>query len=277
MEKEKKMKMFQWSIALLIIGGSLAAGQDSGTDRVSVPLSDPSRPALLKVGLVSGSILVKGYNGKEVIVELRQKPDEENKERSKGGLRLIPNTSAGLTVEEENNVVSVGTGYRSMNSEKTLSIQVPSNTSLNLSTVNDGDIDVEGITGEIEVNNTNGSVTLKNVSGSAVAHALNGDLTATFVSVTPNKSMSFSSLNGKIDVTFPSTMKASLNLKSEQGEIYTDFDVVMEKSTPKIEEEGRGKKRRVVLEKGMRGTINGGGAEILFKNFNGDIVIRKGK
>jgi DUF4097 and DUF4098 domain-containing protein YvlB len=89
--------------------------------------------------------------------------------------------------------------------------------------------------------------------------------------------MSYSSLNGDIEVTFPPTLKAALNLKSEQGEIYTDFDIAMEKSAPKIEEEGRGKKRRVVLEKRMRGTINGGGAEILFKNFSGDIIIRKKK
>jgi len=27
----------------------------------------------------------------------------------------------------------------------------------------------------------------------------------------------------------------------------------------------------------MTGTINGGGAEVQFKNFNGDIYIRKGK
>jgi DUF4097 and DUF4098 domain-containing protein YvlB len=163
-----------------------------------------------------------------------------------------------------------------MHREKQLMIQVPPNTSAKLSTVNDGDIEVEGITGEIEVNNVNGGVTLRNVSGSAVAHALNGDLIANFRDVTPNKTMSFSSLNGKIDVTFPPSIKATLSLKSEQGDIYSDFDIAMEKTATKIEEEGTGKHKRIVIEKGMRGTINGGGPEILFKNFSGDIYIRKG-
>lgn len=271
---------------------SVAFGQQEKAERISIPLSDPTRPAMLKVGLLTGSIFVKAYNGKDVIVELtpkRQKAkgdesdeaeeDEErgNSGRSRAGLRLIPNTAAGLEVEEEDNVVKVSTGHRSLNQAKVLSIQVPTNTSVKLSTVNDGDIEVEGISGEIEVNNTNGSVYLRKISGSAVAHALNGELTVDFVSVTPNKSMSFSSLNGTIEVTFPTDTKASLDLKSERGEIYTDFDIVMEKSTAKIEEEGKGKRRRVVMEKGMRGAINGGGAEFLFKNFNGDIIIRKKK
>lgn len=256
---------------------SLGFGQEPSVNRITVPLSDPARPAMLKIGFTTGSISVKAYNGKDVIVELTQKMERETERKERNGLRLIPNTSAGLTIEEEDNVVSVGSGYRSMNTEKILIVQVPVKTSVKLSTINDGDINVEGIEGEIEVTNTNGSVFLKDVSGFAVAHALNGDIKASFKAVTPNKAMSFSSLNGTIDVTFPPSIKATLNLKSEQGEIYTDFDVLMEKTAPKIEEEGRGKRRRVVIEKTMRGTINGGGAEMLFKNFNGDIIIRKAK
>ncbi len=276
--KENIMNTRHMIVGLLLgVLGSMAVGQQANPERLSIALTDPSRPAMLKVGLIAGSIFVKAYDGKDIVVEITSNREREIPERSKDGLRLIPNTSSGLTVEEDNNEVTVSTGYRSIHENKTLTIQVPTNTSLKLSTVNEGDIEVEGVNGEIEVNNTNGSVHLKRISGSVVAHALNGDLTADFVAVTPNKSMSFSSLNGDIEVIFPPTLKATLNLKVEQGEIYTDFDVKMEKSVPKIEEEGRGKRRRVVMEKGMRGSINGGGAEILFKNFTGDIVIRKRK
>ena len=274
------MKKALKTLSLLFLMFSTAAGgmQDPNVDRVTVPLDDPARPAFVNVGLMSGSISVKAHSGKDVIVEIRQQLESiRPKQKIQGGLRLIPNTSSGLTVEQEGNTVEVGVGMAAMHREKQLSILVPVNTSVKLSTVNEGDIDVEGINGEIEVNNVNGAVYLRNISGSAVAHALNGDLVASFQSVTANKSMSFSSLNGKIDVTFPPSIKATLSLKSEQGEVYTDFDVVMEKTATKIEEEGTGKRKRIVIEKGMRGTINGGGAEILFKNFNGDIYIRKGK
>lgn len=267
-----------FSLAGVCFSQTPAATQSPNVDRVTVPLADPTRPVRLNVSLLSGSITVKVHSGKDVAIELRQEmevPDRE--EKTSGGLRRIPNTSSGLTVEQEGNTIEIGTGLAALHREKRLTVFVPVTTSVNLSTVNDGDIEVEGIKGEIEVNNVNGSVHLRDVSGWVVAHALNGDLTVTFREVTPDKSMSFSSLNGTIDVTLPASTKATLNLKSEQGEIYTDFDIAMEKTATKIEEEGKKGKKRIVLEKGMRGTINGGGAEFLFKNFSGDIMIRKGQ
>src|SRR5437762_11908492 len=44
----------------------------SGPEHVSVNLSDPGRPALVKASLVNGGITVKGYDGKEVVVEARR-------------------------------------------------------------------------------------------------------------------------------------------------------------------------------------------------------------
>jgi DUF4097 and DUF4098 domain-containing protein YvlB len=38
---------------------------------------------------------------------------------------------------------------------------------------------------------------------------------------------------------------------------------------------GKGGKYKVKIDKNVRGTINGGGQEIQFKNFNGNIYIRK--
>ncbi len=115
-----------------------------------------------------------------------------------------------------------------------------------------------------------------------MAHALNEDLTVVFTKVNPQKPMSFSSLNGKIDVTLPADVKASVLMKSDQGEIYSDFDlnVQTENIAPSVrKEDNQGKKGkfRVSVEKSTRATINGGGQEIQFTNFNGDIYIRKGK
>ena len=40
-----------------------AQAQSSG-DKISVNLSDPARPAFVKVSMVNGSIIVKGYDGR---------------------------------------------------------------------------------------------------------------------------------------------------------------------------------------------------------------------
>ncbi|MGB2869885.1 MAG: DUF4097 family beta strand repeat-containing protein [Bacteroidota bacterium] len=254
-------------------------------DKINVPLTDPARAIFLKVGLLSGSITVKGSSIKEVIVEAKirktdegEEDEERSSKKSRAGLKLIQNVSTGLTVEEDDNLVTVGTRNAGGSRTVDLTIQVPANCSMKLTTVNDGNIVVDDITGDLEISNTNGEVDLNRISGSAVAHALNGHVKVTFSKVNPEKSMSFSSLNGDIDVAFPPDIKATMNLKSEQGEIYTDFDIAMEKTSTKVEDNTKGKgKFRVTLEKGMKGKVNGGGSEMQFKNFNGDIYIRKGK
>jgi DUF4097 and DUF4098 domain-containing protein YvlB len=263
-----------------MLGVALAAsstcGQtqaQSGGDHVSVNLSDPSRPALVKASLVSGGITVKAYDGKEVVVDAHARNRESG--HSESNMKRIIVSSTGLSVEEENNEVRVSTD--SYMRPIDLTIAVPVHTSLKLSAVNSGDIVVTGVDGELDVNDVNGSVTLNNVSGSAIAHALNGRLLATFTRVN-QKPMAFSSLNGDIDVTFPADLKANLSLKSDRGEILSDFDVQIQTSAPQqTVEDGRknGGKYLVKIDKTVHATINGGGPEYQFTNFNGGIYIRK--
>ena len=257
-----------------------ALAQDVPADRVSVPLRDPSRPGLVKVNLMTGGIVVKGYDGKEVVVEARLRGAIAGKKENKKseGLKHIEIATTGLTVEEENNVVSVNTGP--MGRTVDLTLQVPTATSLKLGCMNDGSIVVEKVEGEIEANNLNGPVTLTNVSGVVVAHSLNGEVLTQMEKVTPDKPMSFSTLNGDIDVTLPSDLKAKVKLETQNGEIYSDFEIGLERSPrPPAVEDGRkeGGKYRIVFDKGVVGSINGGGPEIQFKTVNGNIRIRKGK
>lgn len=251
-----------------------AAKAQNGPDKVSVNLSDPTRSAFVKASSVNGSITVKAHDGKEVIVEARVR-NEENEKPSSGPKRLnISNT--GLTVEEENNEVRVGTDSYARTID--LTISVPAHTSVKLRAVNDGDISVTGLDGDLDVDDINGSVTLANVSGSVVAHALNGQVHATFARVNSQKPMAFSSLNGDIDVTFPADVKANVSIRSDRGDVFSDFDVQLQASAPKQEvEDGRGKggKYRVKIDKTVHGTINGGGPEYQFTNFQGQIYIRK--
>ena len=132
-------------------------------------------------------------------------------------------SSTGLNVEAENNQVRISTDAIQRTVDVT--ITVPVHTSLSLKTVNDGNILVTGVDGELDIDNINGDVALKNVSGSVVAHALNGKVLATLNRVDPQKNMAFSSLNGDIDVTFPADLKANVNMRTDNGEVYSDFDV----------------------------------------------------
>jgi hypothetical protein len=259
-------------IAALIAAPAIKA--QAGVDRIPVTLSDPSRPALVKVSMVNGSITVKAHEGKEVIVEAHARNSEGG--RSEGGPKRLAISTTGLSVEEENNEVRINTESYARAIDVTVS--VPVRTSLKLRAVNDGNIVVTGVDGELDVDDINGSVTLNNVSGSVVAHALNGKVLATFNRVDPKKSMAFSSLNGDIDVTFPADLKANVSIKSDRGDVFSDFDVALNQAAaqPVVEDSrGKGGKYRVKIDKTVHGTINGGGPEIQFTNFQGQIYIRK--
>lgn len=275
-----------YKFALLIAAVMLAAGarplNAQSDNKVTVPLTDPSRPVSLRAHLVSGSITVKGADVKEVVVEARARSHEDSGRDDSGhdgraaGMKHIPMTSTGLNIEAENNQIRVSTDSYQRTID--LTITVPVHTSLSLHSVNDGNIMVTGVDGEFDINNVNGEVDLKNIGGSAVAHALNGHVVATFNRIDPAKPMAFSSLNGDIDVTFPADLKANVTLRTDNGEVYSDFDIKVQPNAPQQSVEdsrGKGGKYRVKIEKNVLGTINGGGQEIQFKNFNGNIYIRK--
>lgn len=264
------------AIAAVLAGTQLMCAQ-SDNNHVTVPLSDPTRPVTLRAHLINGSITVKGADVKEVTIDAKSRGGEDSGRNGRAeGMKRIPMTSTGLNVEAENNQVRVSTD--AINRTVDLTITVPVHTSLSLHTVNDGNISVSGVDGELDVNDVNGEVDLKNIGGSAVAHALNGHVVVTFNRIDPTKSMAFSSLNGDIDVTFPTDLKASVSMRTDNGEVYSDFDIKLQPSAPQqtVEDNrGKGGKYQVRIDKNVKGTINGGGQDIQFKNFNGNIYIRK--
>ena len=255
--------------------GILAFGQDAG-DKITVPFRDASKPRVVNVEVFNGSITVRGYSGNDAIVEAtgRGSSRRGRPREVPDGMHQIGPASSGLDITEDNNVVTIRAG---LTGSSDVTIQVPTQTSLKLRSVNGGKIVVEGISGEIDVQNMNGSVSVTNVSGSVLANSMNGKVTVSLDHVTPNKTMSFSSMNGTIDVTLPADVKANLKMKSDNGDIYSDFDVKLSGSQPPQVDDQRGKggRYRIRVDKTMYGTINGGGPEMQFVTYNGNILIHK--
>jgi hypothetical protein len=264
----------QLAIAALLLTGLWSFAEESGPSRVVVPLSDPTRPAMVKAHLLNGSITVKGYDGKEVIVETRGKEHERESPEPAEGARGLRRIDSPLSIDAENNEVNIKLDV--FHQDADCIITVPRRSSLSLSTVNGSSINVSDVEGELDVKNINGAVTLNHVAGSVVAHALNGRVLATFTRVDPQKPMAFSSMNGDIDVTLPADVKANLTLRTDNGGIYSDFDIPFTGSRTILEEnKGTGGKYRLKTDKTVHATLNGGGQEIQIKNFNGNIYLRK--
>jgi DUF4097 and DUF4098 domain-containing protein YvlB len=262
----------RWIISFALV---CAIAQAQEPDRASVPFSNPSGPKTVKVHILNGAVTVKGYSGNEVVVEARGRGSRSNSVSPSGGMHRIETRGSGLQVEEDNNVVEITTG--AMNRTSDLVIQVPSQVSLRVGTTNNGGIEIENVVGDIDAQALNGPVTIRNVSGAVVAHSLNGKVVVTLDQITAGKPMSFSTLNGDIDVTLPASTKANVKMKTDNGDIYTDFDIVISAANnkPDVETGGSKGKYRVRFDHGTYGAINGGGPEFQFTTLNGRIYIRK--
>lgn len=310
--------------ALLTIGrvaGAQPAPPASNNNRVTVPFTDAARPGTVKVNVLSGSISVKTGTGRDVVVTTsassRDRDRNDDRDQSRGrrgngnggndnttGLRRLTQP-AGVNIEQENNVVSISAPV--MVGPMTVSIEVPAATSLVLHAVNGGEVSVDGVNGSIEVNNVNGSIHLTNVGGPVIAHATNGEVVATLRQMPTGKPMSFTSFNGDVDVTLPASAKANLKMRSDRGDVYTDFDVQTTAAPAQSASDARGAgqpnpspnrnprpspnnrgrddrdepkdkaKYRIDMDRSIYGTVNGGGADFELRTFNGDVFLRKAK
>jgi hypothetical protein len=262
-------------IALLLI--SLTA-QSQEKEQMTIPLSDPSKAAKLTVGIVTGSIKVTGYSGKDIVIDAvvqEENQSKNRKERSDGMKRISVNRGFEITARERDNHVTVGVS--NPNLDVNITVRVPTKCSLKLSTVNNGNIDVENVHGNHEISNINGHIKMKSVAGSVLANTINEDIVVNFTDITANTPMAFTTLNGKVDVTFPANLRSNVKLKSDRGEVLSDFDIDIERTAAKVTQATDKDKGLYKIKKDdwTYGKINGGGAEIMMKSMNGDVYIRK--
>jgi Putative adhesin len=275
------------SIVFIAVTIPLAAQDPAPSpQRTTLPFSDPSRPKSLIVDIPMGSVKITGYEGNDAVIEYSGRGigprNKAGKEDMPPGMHRLDQPANTLDATQENNVVRVKGGFFDrLNAE----IKVPKQTTLDIKTMN-GSVSVEGISGEMTIDAMNGHISVQDASGPVVAHSMNGRIVASITQVSAAKASSFSSMNGSIEVTLPADLKARLKMKSDHGEIYTDFDVKVESVTgsPTVAQDNGGKNglpglpqlpRLTRSDRTLYGTINGGGPEMQFITYNGRIVIRK--
>lgn len=301
----KTSVVMTWAWALLMLAAPpSASGQPARTgaapaafasdppERIVVPFSDPSRAGTVRVRVLRGTVSITVTTGRDVVVGAvgsrrvgpGRRRDQPTDPARADGLRRL-DQPAGLEVREEGNVVTVIAGLHDVSD---LSIAVPARTNLQVNIVNGG-VTIDGVEGEIEANSVNGSVTLANVSGAVVAHSVNGEVRATLRQLA-SVPMAFTSLNGDVDVTMPGGVKANLRLRSDRGDVFTDF-AVQTTAPPRAgrtnQPDRRLRNRRdrgrdtsiyqLGWDRSIYGTINGGGPELELRTFNGDVYLRKAK
>lgn len=303
----KVMKICLFLLTACLSGGALLA--QGSSQQITIPLSEPGKPYTLDAHLFHGFVKVSAYDGKDIVVDLiadsgrpekllvidgMRKNGKDNvvgmiedsgrpESPAAGGMRKIGGGSFDFDAQEDHNNVTLSASQS--HSLRGIRVKVPrTGGKLMLGSVenNGTGVTVDGVSGELEVNCVNGDVLLTDISGSAVVSTVNGRIKASFKSVKAETPMAFSNVSGLIDVTFPADQKANIKLKTDQGEIYTDFDAVIDKVQPKVitttPDDGRSHHiSRTSIENWVTGKINGGGPEIMMKTLSGNIFIRKAK
>ncbi|MCG8374494.1 MAG: DUF4097 domain-containing protein [Balneolales bacterium] len=265
----KKLSITVLSVVLgMLLSSTLLAQND-----LNVPLSNPDRPGKLIVNAVfADDVIIRAYNGREVSIILDGEDEADDDYYNRNGLRRISTSGAGLEITEDNNEVTVKTSPNSDDIE--LEILVPENFSVQMK-VTHGDVYVKGVRGEHEIVATNGDIEMEDIRGSVIVNSVNGDIEVELLEVFDDTPMSFTGLNGDIEVGLPGNAKFTGKMKTDYGDVYTNFDMRIDRSAS-ASEITRGEGRyTVTVNKWITGTVNGGGPEYLFKTLHGDIEIRK--
>jgi hypothetical protein len=206
--------------ALAVLLLTAARADDSATS--TIKFSDPAKPGTLKVTVVNGAIRVRGADTPEITVRSELKPDAPAKR--KDGLRVLT-SSASYSLTEKDNIarLSYGTaGWPSSGGD--FDITVPRNTSIVVANTFGGDISIGEVTGDLEIKSLNGEVHLTDVAGGALVETMNGEIHCTVRELHEGKPLSFSSMNGEVQLKLPADAKASIRLRTHNGSILTDFD-----------------------------------------------------
>ena len=142
-----------------------------------------------------------------------------------------------------------------------------------------GDVHVKNVVGGADVKSVSGDITVQNCRGDIEAEVVSGDIKLMDVAdavevkarsvsggvkyvgdLARDGSYSMHSLSGNVVMAIPAGSAFDLSAKTFSGEIDSEFEIKMS-----------GK----ISKKELKGTVNGGGAEVEVKTFSGNIHLKK--
>jgi len=281
-------KIFPGLFIVLLVGTFLLHGdsyrvEKKGEIKRTLHFQNPSNPKDLQVDNIFGSIVVTGYEGKEVKLFAQK----TIKARTQGKIQKAEE-EVKLDITEEGNVIDIYVDgpFRHQHNKRgnwsdpgyevhyDFDIKIPRKTSIYLKTATAGIIQVSNIEGEFQVRHADGKIVMNDIVGAGTARTANGDVKVLFAK-NPDSDCSFKTVAGDIDVVFLKNLSADFLLKTRYGDAYSDFPVsLLPVQSSATEERKNGKfVYRSNTSVGIR--IGSGGPEIKMDTLTGDILIYK--
>jgi hypothetical protein len=265
----KPLHMVPALAILLTVSWSVCPASDLDLEFDPARFSSSTEPGTFRTSIRWGAITVRGHDSPDVLVHARITCDRNRPATAAQLEELIE-----LRLGELDNLMELHDdsridGFYGID----LEVTVPRQTRLELEMSRGGEIRVGHVDGEVDVVNRNGSVELSALGSNAVVDARNGSITAQFSSVDPALPMSFSTLNGSVDVTLPDDAAADLRIRHTYGGVQSDFplrDPSGQVVAANVEDLSRDATRV------LRAELNGGGPRYSFYTANGTVYLRRG-
>jgi hypothetical protein len=227
----------------------------------SYPLNPNGR---VNVSNINGSITVEGWDRNEVRLEVTKIADSrETMALVEVDISAQPDH---FKVETEYQNGSYGNAY-GWNKNRRLEVQyrlkVPKGAVLNeIGSVN-GPISLSNFTNIIKASAVNGSVVATNLRGTIKLSTVNGEVKAGFDTLNPGTTLSFDTVNGKVNVEVPSDVNATIKADSLNGSIANEFGLPVRKGKH--------------IGRDLHGRIGTGEVQIKMSTVNGGLFIGRKK
>jgi hypothetical protein len=251
-------------------------------------LSKDAAGSTLFIYNISGFIKVEGYAGNMVVLEMEKTitaDDEKTLETGRKEFRLAfdqKSDSIFAYIAEPFDSRPHRNWYHYDNQREIeyqynvdFTVKVPFSMNLHISTVNDGIISVNNVSGILHVNNVNEEISIKNAKGATYAHTVNGDVSVSYM-VNPPEESSYYTINGDIRIGYQPGLSADLQFKSMHGDLYTDFpevELLPASATKMQEKKGGGTVYKLNTITAVR--FGKGGRTFKFETLNGNVYIKK--
>jgi DUF4097 and DUF4098 domain-containing protein YvlB len=287
-------------ITLLVAAYTTVTFAQTHTEKIvrEITFEKVSEANALMIANINGDVKVQGYDGDKILIEVNKwvaGKTAARLEKGKTELQLgVINRADSIILYVVNGCTSFGKGQRfgdgwnkgwgynwncneghcetDYDYKMDFMVKVPRRISVTANTINEGEIDVQNVSGSIRANNINGGIKLANLEREAVASTINGDVDVEYTS-NPSKDCRFYSLNGDINAFFRKGLAANLSFESFNGEFFTNINgidqlpAILEKS-----EKGEGIHYKV---NGNLYKIGKGGPLLDFETFNGNVYLKE--
>jgi DUF4097 and DUF4098 domain-containing protein YvlB len=206
-------RLIRLSFAAAVVGFALASTASAQDFQKTYRIGAGGQ---IRIGNVSGDVIVTGYDGDSVIVTGTKKGRDRDQ----------------VEVEDRSGTTNIDIGVRypkhcNCDASIRFDVQVPRSVKYDFDHISSvsGDVKVTGVTGRLNASAVSGDVHITDVSGSVSASAVSGDVKVEITRLDGSDDMKFNTVSGDVSVMLPNNLDADVDITSFSGSIKTDFPI----------------------------------------------------